>query len=101
MKLINFVRDNVIRLPRNPSGTGFPTCHVCWQPVEAYELVDEGIDFQDLRASCSHKTSTVHQETKRVTMHWYWTNNRRNTEASKLVFFVPSAAEPMADTPGA
>lgn len=100
MKLINFVRDNVIRLPRNPSGTTFPTCCKCWQPVEEYRIVDEGRDFAVYEAACSHKTSHVDREQKRVTMRRYWGNDRRINEAAKLVFFVPANAEPMADTPG-
>lgn len=100
MTLINFQKDNIIRLPFTPSSTGWPVCYKCWQPVEAYELADEGLNWEALRAQCSHGGNSVETETKRITMRRRWTEAKKQLERSRLVFFVPNAGVPIANEPG-
>ncbi len=93
--------DNLIRLPRNPSGTQWPTCFRCWQPVELYSIVDEGDNHQTIQAGCSHKQSRVEYDTKRITMRRRWSHNKKANELAKVVFFTPSSHTPEHNDPGA
>jgi hypothetical protein len=88
-------RDMAIRLPRNPSGTGWPTCFKCYQPVEEYGVIDEPTPNEKvIRARCSHKTNKIDSEEKRITVRGRWSLDKQLNEISKLVFFVPNVAIP-------
>lgn len=102
MKYARAERDNVIALPRNPSGTGWPSCAKCWQPVEGYGIDDEkklpdGRREIAVYAECRHgvRTSTPFREVKVLTTFPGQTKEGFLTQMALLVFFAPRAGEPM------
>lgn len=60
MKLIRSQKNDVAIDKRNRSGTGFPTCCRCWQPVHGYGIEEErrlsdGSKEIDVYAECHGK----------------------------------------------
>jgi hypothetical protein len=100
MKFGRAERDNVIALPRSPSGTGFPSCAKCWQPVEGYGIDDEkklpdGRREIAVYAECRHGKTRSERETKVLTTFPGQTKEGFLTQMALLVFFAPRAGEPM------
>lgn len=102
----------------NPTGFGWPSCWVCtekrmrelkdgklvgafgearWVPVEAYNIVDERENEEDLRAECSHGNpdGRWYSETKVLSMPRTWGKLKKAHKRSALVFFAESAGVPL------
>lgn len=107
---------DIHRTAANPSTFGWPCCWVCterrmqekrdgkligsfgeqtWVAVEAYRIVDQRKDEEDLEAQCSHGTSKTFTETKILTMPKTWSEVKKRHKRASLVFFVGSAGEPI------
>jgi len=84
-------KDDVVVDTRNRSGTGFPTCCRCWQPVHGYGIEDErrqsnGTREIDVYASCHGQ-----REVKTLTVAAGQTKDQFLKGLALLVFFAPSS----------
>lgn len=108
---------DVKRTAANPTQFGWPCCWICtekrmqekrdgklvgeafgehvWIPVEAYRIVDQRANEEDLEASCRHGGERVHTETKILTMPKGWSEVKKRHKRASLVFFVSATALPI------
>lgn len=91
MKPIGLKKNDVVIDTRNRSGTGFPTCAVCWQPVHGYGIVEErrkpdGSKELDVYAECHGK-----REVKVLAFPVGHTMQAAMRGLALLVFFAPAS----------
>lgn len=88
---VRMKRDDVVVDRRNRSGTGFPTCCRCWQPVHGVGIEDErkkpdGTREIDVYAECHGK-----KEVKVCTVPLGVTKNAFVKAIPLMVFFADAS----------
>lgn len=91
MRPVRLKRDDVVVDSRNRSGTGFPTCAICWQPVHGYGIEDErkrgdGAREIDVYAECHGK-----REVKVLSVGVGQSQKSFLESLALLVFFAPAS----------
>lgn len=93
MRPIRLRKDDVVVDKRNRSGTGFPTCCRCWQPVHGYGIEEErrlkdGTKQLDVYAECHGK-----REVKILTVPLGMSKETFMKGLALLVFFADASTQ--------
>lgn len=97
MHVIGLRRDNIARM-KQTAATGWPICWRCKQIVEGIGIQpdNERLHTYAVTAECRHgHPSTFFKDTKVMTLHRSWNENKRNQAIATSIFFFESAGEPM------